>query len=192
MRIFVMRHCERNLDDCSFESPLLSIGIEHCKYLFKKMNKLNIDLLYSSPFLRAIQTLDYYSKMKEIPIYIDYNLSEYMDMPDKHLMSSKYNYVIQNEWRKEYNIIEDIEKAQKYDVYETEINMFERVLDFMNNIVEKYKNENKNILISTHMSIVNVLLFYYNMDKSSQVDENFDVDKYYPMGEITELNIEQK
>ena len=80
----------------------------------------------------------------------------------------------------------------KYDVYETEINMFGRVLDFMNDIVEKYKDENKNILISTHMSIVNVLIFYYNMGKCSQVDENFDADKYYPMGEITELNIEQK
>ena len=39
MRLYVMRHCERNLDNCSFESPLLPNGHYNAKNLFGNMNK---------------------------------------------------------------------------------------------------------------------------------------------------------
>ena len=78
MRLFVMRHCERNVLDCSFESPLLPIGIHNAKNLYSQMNFINIDTIYSSPFLRTIQTADFYSKIKNIPINIDYSLAEFL------------------------------------------------------------------------------------------------------------------
>ena len=45
-----MRHCERNIMDCGFESPLLPIGIHNAKNLYGQMNFMNIDTIYSSPF----------------------------------------------------------------------------------------------------------------------------------------------
>ena len=90
-----MRHCERNIMDCGFESPLLPIGIHNAKNLYGQMNFMNIDTIYSSPFLRTIQTVDFYSKIKNIPINIDYSLAEFVLLKDKYRMKSIYNYEIQ-------------------------------------------------------------------------------------------------
>lgn len=188
-----MRHCERDLDDCSFESTLLPEGVIHSKQLCKYMNKLDITLLYSSPFLRAIQTLEPYSLEKNLDINIDYSLAEYVDTNDKHLMSSVNNYIIPNEWRLKYNILQYNSVSNTYNVDESLINLFGRLLYFMSKIIEKYKNSDVNILLSTHMSIVNVLIFYYNEKKTYNNDiKTFNVDEYYPMGKITELNIDMK
>ena len=45
-----MRHCELNIMDCGFESPLLPIGIHNAKNLYGQMNFMNIDTIYSSLF----------------------------------------------------------------------------------------------------------------------------------------------
>ena len=54
-----------------FESPLIYEGQMNAKNKYNELNKLNINTIYSSPFLRTIQTGDFYSKMKNIPINID-------------------------------------------------------------------------------------------------------------------------
>ena len=157
------------------------------------MNKLDINCLYSSPFLRAIQTLDPYSLEKDLEINIDYSLAEYVDTNDKHLMSSLNRYIIPNEWKLKYKILESNSISNTYNVEESLANLFGRLLYFMNNIINKYKNTDINILLSTHMSVVNVLIFYYNQKKTFENDlKTFNVDEYYPMGKITELNIDMK
>ena len=103
MKLYIMRHCERDINNCSFESPLIDIGHINAQQLCNTMNLFNITKIFSSPFLRTIQTSHYYSKEKKIPIHIDYSLCEFVDIYDKHLMYSLNNYKICEEWRKTYN-----------------------------------------------------------------------------------------
>ena len=65
---------------------------------------------------------------------------------------------------------------------ETLDNCLNRVETFINHIIEAYKNTDENILLITHMSIVNVILKVLKKN-----DETFFIDKYYPMGLITKV-----
>ena len=189
MKLFVMRHCERNINDCGFESPLLPIGIHNAKNLYSQMNFLNIDTIYSSPFLRTIQTVDFYSKIKNIPIKIDYSLAEFVSPIDKYRMKSIYNYEIPVSWKKNFIIKTENMLVNKYDINEEQNDCIMRLYNFLVHIIEKYKYTKKNILLVTHMSIVNMILGL--LENNINMKE-FNIDKPYPMGLITELNILNK
>ena len=189
MRLFVMRHCERNLMDCGFESPLLPIGIHNAKNLYSQMNFLNIDTIYSSPFLRTIQTVDFYSKIKNIPINIDYSLVEFVSPIDKYRMKSIYNYIIPISWKKNFIIKTENMLVNNYDINESFNDCIKRVYNFLVYIIEKYKYTKKNILLVSHMSIVNIII---GLIENNINMETFKIDKVYPMGLITELNILNK
>lgn len=178
-----MRHCERDLNNCSFESPLIDTGHINAQQLCNTMNLFNITQIFSSPFLRTIQTSHYYSKEKKIPIYIDYSLCEFVDIYDKHLMYSLNNYKICDEWRKTYNIDTNNMLYDKFDNSESINVCISRIYDFLNYIENNYGNTDENILLVTHMSIVNTILAITN----KTLNENFNIDKYYPMGLITKI-----
>ena len=189
MRLFVMRHCERNVLDCSFESPLLPIGINNAKNLYSQMNFINIDTIYSSPFLRTIQTVDFYSKIKNIPINIYYSLAEFVLPKDKYRMKSIYNYEIPISWKKNFIIKTDNMLINRYNINELFNDCVKRIYNFLVYIIEKYKNTKKNILLVSHMSIVNIII---GLIENNINMETFNMDNPYPMGLITELNILNK
>ena len=94
MKLYVMRHYERNTMIVELESPLIYEGQMNAKNKYNELNKLNINTIYSSPFLRTIQTGDFYSKMKNIPINIDYSIAEYISPLDRinmHSINNIYN-----------------------------------------------------------------------------------------------------
>ena len=183
MKLYIMRHCERDINNCSFESPLIDIGHINAEQLCNTMNSYNITKIYSSPFLRTIQTSHYYSKEKKIVINIDYSLCELVDMPDKHKMYSTNNYIIPTEWRTTYNINTTSMLMNTFDNDETVNICVTRIYEFLNHIENKYGNTDENILLVTHMSIVNIILAITN----NNLKEGFNIDKYYPMGLITQL-----
>ena len=181
-----MRHCERNMNDVSFESPLLYEGHMNAKKKYDEMNKKKIDVIYSSPFLRTIQTGDFYSKMKKIPIIVDYSIAEFVAENDKMNMFSVNNYVIPDTWEKNFNLDLNYMFHNKYNKDETVKDAIYRVYKFLLHLKKTYKGTNKNILIITHMSIVNIILglknHFTNIDDIDKYVENF-----YPMGNITEV-----
>lgn len=183
-----MRHCQRNLHNYSFETSLTDVGhiqaIESCNIMFK----YNITQIYSSPFLRTIQTSNYYSKKYNIPINIDYSLAEFVDQHEKHLMTSINNYKIPSIWYKQYNINKNIDNMiyNIFNINETINDSVNRVILFIKFIKKKYINTNHNILLVTHMSIINILLAY---QENTLSNININIDKFYPMGLITEINI---
>ena len=181
MKLFVLRHCERNINDCSFESPLTGEG--HCQAmdLCNIINNMKITKIYSSPFLRTIQTGNYYSKKFNVPINIDYSLCEFCLENDKKNMSSIYNYNIPESWYINYNINKKYDKFLNiYNINETLYDCIQRIEKIYNFLVKKYKNTNENILIITHMSIINVFLHIKNQ-------KNLKINNDYEMGKITQI-----
>ena len=178
-----MRHCERDINNCSFESPLLDVGHINAEQICNTMESYNITKIFSSPFLRTIQTSHYYSKKHNIPINIDYSLCEFVDTDDKHKMYSSNNYIIPHEWKNTYNINTTNMIKNTFNNDEN-INMcITRIYEFLNHIENKYGKTNENILLVTHMSIVNIILAITN----SILNDSFNIDKYYPMGLITKI-----
>ena len=125
-----MRHCDRNMNDVSFESPLVYEGHMNAKRKYCEMNKKKIDVIYSSPFLRTIQTGDFYSKMKDIPINVDYSIAEYVGKEDKMNMYSVNNYEVSDIWKKNFNLEMNYMFHNKYNKDESVRDAILGYLDF--------------------------------------------------------------
>lgn len=61
MRLYVLRHEDRTVD-ASFFAPLTEKGLNNSKDLIKRLAKLKINKVYSSPFIRTLQTVYPYVK----------------------------------------------------------------------------------------------------------------------------------
>ena len=180
-----MRHCERNMNDCGFESALTYEGHMNAKKIYNELNKFNINVIYSSPFLRTIQTGDFYSKINNLPINIDYSIAEYVSPNERMNMYSINNFIIPNKWKQHFNINCNNMIKNTYNITETLNDTILRVHLFLENLKKKYKNTNSNILIITHMSIVNIILAQQNNYKYINMYDY--VETPYPMGKITPL-----
>jgi broad specificity phosphatase PhoE len=111
------------------------------------MIKNNITTIYSSPFLRTIQTSHYYSSKKTIPINIDYSLAKFISMKDKNLMYSINYYKIPDNWYKMFNIITDKIIHNVFNNNETIDECINRLIIFIDFIKKKYSNIDENILL---------------------------------------------
>ncbi len=103
---------------------------------------------------------------------------------DKHLMKSLNNYDIPYKWYKLYNIKAKNMICNTFNNDESINDCISRIIIFIDFIKKKYANTNENILLVTHMSILNVLLAFENDSLS-----NLNIENFYPMGLITEINI---
>ena len=187
MKIYVMRHCERNMNDCGFESPLIYEGQMNAKNKYNELNRLNINVIYSSPFLRTIQTGDFYSKMKNIPINIDYSIAEYISPQDRINMHSINNYIIPERWKHNFNLNCNKMLKDNFNLDEKLNDSILRVYLFLQDLKKKYQNTDKNILIITHKSITNIIIGLQNSFYNIKNINNY-IENEYPMGKITQLN----
>ena len=76
MKIFLLRHEIRDLKNPTFYSPLLTEGIKNSIKLKDLLSKCNIDIIYSSPFKRVLQTIEPYCKEMKKKVNIEYSLYE--------------------------------------------------------------------------------------------------------------------
>lgn len=179
MNLYLLRHEKRDLNNPTFYSPLLEVGLENADKLKYLLNKLNINLIFSSPFIRVLQTIEPYCIMKNKKVNREFGLYENIDINDNDTNQFKFDknnfridvkkdddkYYLLNE---DYNSIVNLEEIN----YNTTIE--NRVDKFINKIIEQYKDTIINILIVTHQSIINTIL------KRNFSDE-------YPMGQVCQV-----
>ena len=73
--IYIVRH-ELRYDDPTFFTSLTNEGQKNAEKLSEKFNNIDFDIIYSSPFLRTIQTVLPYCKNYDKKINIEYGLYE--------------------------------------------------------------------------------------------------------------------
>ena len=56
MKIYLIRHEDRTMD-LTFFSPLTKIGLENSVKLITTFEKEKINTIYSSPYIRTLQTI---------------------------------------------------------------------------------------------------------------------------------------
>ena len=75
--IYLIRHAEPNYNNHQDdERELTAEGLQDCQLLLDYFKDISIDRIYSSPFKRALQTIDELAKEKNLPIQIKENFRE--------------------------------------------------------------------------------------------------------------------
>ncbi len=186
MKIILIRHEKRNLINPLFFTPLTDEGLRDRYIIRNLLSTEHIDEIYSSPFLRTIQTSIPLSEMTELPLKIDYGLYEYIHNPAfslwnwYHTVDELYkdNPEIEKYIDKNY---ESIVTKDDFNVLENESDLANRITKFMNPIIEKYKNTNKTIAIISHQGTLNKIKDLYFVP--TQMNSEF------PMGHFEIYNL---
>lgn len=162
MKIYFLRHELRDINNSSFYSPLLYNGLIGSQILQNVLNELNIDLIFSSPFKRCLQTILPFCKKNNMHVNIEYSLYEQIyncesdivshDKNDfkKDLLKSDPEYFLKNENYESFFPLDDIQYGDMGH---------ERSNKFLSYIINKYKHTEMNILFVSHQGIL------FNMEK---------------------------
>lgn len=171
MNLYTIRHGETNMGKnkviATEDEPLNHNGKQQAIKLGKKLNQLDIDLIFCSPIERAKHTLALFDLDKNIPIIIEDRLKErdvgiYEKVPFANL-----------DWEKFWGYDSDL----KYPEAESMKHVYQRVANFIDEL--KVKETDKNILFVTHGGIMRAIYWYFNgIDQSLFTCENCKIYSY--------------
>ena len=132
--------------------PLTKVGIEQAERIAKYLKSLDISAIYSSPIERASHTAEIVAKNNSLDYELDDRITEIemgkftrMNYDD---MFAKYGNIFLKFYENDPVIAEQ--------EVETFPHVQERILDIVNHIVEKHKNEN--VILVTHMDPIKSML----------------------------------
>ncbi|WP_404349363.1 histidine phosphatase family protein [Sutcliffiella horikoshii] len=142
--IYIVRHCEAEGQPA--EAQLTGKGFKQAGELAKFFSNTPIDRIISSPFLRAIQSIEPLSKETNSSIEVDERLAERtlscVDLPD-WLEKLKETY-------------DDLEL--KYEGGESSREARDRIVSV---VEEAFKSDEENTIIVTHGNIMSLLIRHY-------------------------------
>lgn len=142
--IYIVRHCEAKGQPA--ESQLTEKGFKQAEELARFFSNIPIDRIVSSPFLRAIQSVEPLSKAIDKTIEVDDALAERtlssLDLPD-WMEKLKATY-------------EDLEL--KFEGGESSKEAMDRIVTV---VEEALESDAENIIIVTHGNIMSLLLKNY-------------------------------
>lgn len=164
MKIYILRHEDRT-QDCSFFAPLTESGLANAKNLVEKLKEININIIFSSPFIRTLQTVIPYSKDANIKINLEYGLIElhHADIiPAKAVgislpeyLAESYNY---------NNLYKTIVKPTDIKYPESDKDVMLRAKRVLKDIIGKYYETDSNIILVSHQSVCNAILKIVNKE----------------------------
>lgn len=173
MKLILLRHEERYYD-IGFFSNLTDNGIVNSCLLPDKLKNLNIDVIFSSPFTRTLQTIYPYCKKYNKKINLEYGLYEYIHNP--YFLFNSWYYTKDNIEDKDLvsvvnNNYESIVKKDDFIILEDEINLEKRIIKFFSFLNMFYNNNT--VLIVSHKGIINKIKDLYI--KKTSMDEDFSM-----------------
>lgn len=173
-----MRHEERDIENPLFHSPLTPSGIRNAELVVDTLSTtLNIQVVYTSPFLRAVQTIIPFCASEGMFARVEQALYESMDSPVFNAENSNCT------WRdlpQEYYQWIDTEYAsivQRVPLCETFSDVCNRVKPFLQSL-RTYDKDEKNVLLVTHMTTAKAMQSVVGVES-----------KNLRMGEIMSLDI---
>lgn len=151
--IYMIRHCAAEGQEP--EAPLTDKGIQQALDLAAFFEKRKVDRIISSPFKRAIQTIQPLASQRDIVIEINHQLSERVlstrNMPDWYdkLRETYVNFDL------------------KYEGGESSREAANRVIEVVDEVL---KSDAENTIIVTHGGLLSLLL--------NQYDKNFGFEQW--------------
>ncbi len=146
-QIHLIRHCEAQGQPP--ESPLTEKGHLQALELSELLSDIKVDRVVTSPFLRAIQSIEPLAKKLNLEVELDSRLSERV-LSNKNL----------TDWMdKLHATFTDLEI--KYEGGESSIEAMNRIVELVD---EHLNSDVESTIIVTHGNIMSLLLKYYNKD----------------------------
>jgi broad specificity phosphatase PhoE len=181
MRVILLRHEERGVD-VGFFSELTTDGFINSMELPKKLINYNIDFIFSSPFVRTLETSFFISLNRNIPVNVEYALHEYLHSP--YFLFHQWYYPIDEIKNKRLTSIvnrnyKSIITKDYLKVLEDEKNLERRIIPFFDYLLNNYPS--KTILIISHKGVINKIKDLYV--------KKTDMDDEFPMGHFEVYNI---
>ena len=177
-KIVLIRHGKAAMAGKDHERELDEDGIIQAKSLKNKL--IEIDLknakIYTSPFKRAIQTIKPFAETnKNIIISAKKELEE-IHMPKDDNLSK--HQIIEKMWEDEnFKVSEGISHRDH----------FNKINQFISDIFDEFKNENKDLVIISHGVLIGIILkFFFKMNFG------FNDWKTMTMPDIYLLNFDEK
>jgi 2,3-bisphosphoglycerate-dependent phosphoglycerate mutase len=181
MKIYILRHEDRT-NDCSFFSPLTELGLNNANKLVLLLDELNINIIYSSPFIRTLQTIKPYIIKNNKYINIEYGLSEIYHadiIPKKAVGVLLPEYIAKSfNYNCNYKSIinnKDIKYPEKYN------DVVIRIKKILHKLIKQHYNSDINILLVTHQSMCCAILEIIN--KYTKIDNHILYN--YPKGRLS-------
>jgi broad specificity phosphatase PhoE len=176
MKLYFLRHEKRPLEQY-FDVSLTPQGMSDAYNLIDPLKSLHLHQIYSSPFIRVLETIQPYLISNNSSVNIEYALYEYVT--HNWFNENNYNitlnksqeekYLVNSSYESHYNI-NDLEFPQDTS------KITKRVSEFINYLIEKYKNQDINILLCGHKKIFDVIIgqddINYPMGGLSFISEN--------------------
>ena len=177
MKIYFLRH-EKRPQEQTFEISLTEEGHQDAQKLIPLLNSLSIQEIYSSPFLRCLETLYPFCKNNNKNINIENSLYEFVterlftksNYKQSLTSSQKSSYLVNNDYTSFFDI-------ENLFFPQTEKLMEERVYAFLNYLINQYQNQNISILLCGHKKIVDKIYNLY-LKKQDLSDENIKKIEY--------------
>lgn len=194
MKIYVLRHEDRTMD-LTFFSPLTKNGLEKSVKISEVLKKINIDNIYSSPYIRTLQTVYPYSKDSKLPIKLDYSLTELYqsdNIPKKSYSVTLPEYIAES-FNYDDSYTSSI-KPTEIKFPESISNFKKRVKNFLNEIIINNYNTDKSIVLVTHQGVINVINNIIKKSETTDTDKKLNANSTikdnefnYPKGAITKV-----
>ena len=151
-KIILIRHGKASMAGVDSQRELDEDGIIQASSLNKKLVHLGFTnaTIYSSPFKRALQTIEpFINQNKGLTIDIRKELEEIHISKDSKL--SKHE-IIEKMWSdQDFKAGEGISQKDHFNMIE----------NFLNDLFDKFKNENKDIIIITHGNLIGIILKFF-------------------------------
>ncbi len=178
MVLYILRHERRNLEKVDFFTPLNHIGKHNADTkIFEKFNDIDIETIYSSPYKRTLQTIDKISRVKDIPIKLDWALSEKIG-PEKSQGLIWPSYEEQSKVHELFSIDDKYSPTADRDYinsYDESIDSFITRVDTFSQYLQTQKD--KNILVVSHQSITDrIIKNLTNEEYQLEMGECYEID----------------
>ena len=182
MKLFALRHFQR-YEDISFYSSLTMEGFANASAMVEKLNQLGITHVYSSPYLRTIQTVNPFVSNNILKIRVEPIIGEMRNAENyepRHMFQKSvgdipFKYFPNIDW--EYTPMKEKLIVNRPEHRE---DVVKRVTEFIRMLYEKHSRADR-ILIIGHSCILNAMKSIYKQENGWQ--------SVYPYGKILELNI---
>ena len=181
--IILLRHEERGLNP-EFNSHLTDLGLTRRHDIINRLNKMGyrITTIYSSPYLRCLQTILPLSEKLQLKVNVEYSLAEWFNQNDAVGRNTVPRSLTSNEtitYRAKPSYQSLIKNTDIVE-HETEIQLKNRISRFMEYLNDKETDNNGVILITGHLSILNEICNYLGYHR--------DLEDHFIMGSLIKPN----
>ena len=185
MKLYILRHEDRTMD-LTFFSPLTKNGLEKSNELINYLEKEKIDTVFSSPYIRTLQTIYPYSRKHNLKPKLDYSLGELYQ--EDNIPKKSYQITLPEYIAESFNYDEEYKSTMMpNDVqFPENIKFFnKRIKTLLKSIIKNNYNTDKKILLVTHQGVIDIIIRMLKKRNKKLTDQLIDLK--YKKGALTKI-----